>query len=146
MRRIFSGLFLALVVAIFAVPALALAAPVAASPPMPNAFTVLTTAAAAGSWVLWHWQGLGALLSLLVGAYAAVRLHQWEALQTLAGEIILNVATLAGYDDAGKLTAAVDKLYSKANPVMKKLFSQAQFEQAVKMAFQLITKPKATGA
>lgn len=161
MRRYFTGLLLCLglVLVALALPAHALPAPVhaavtaaphalpSATPApvtaaMPSALQVLTSTAAAGGWVLMHWQGLGALISLLVAAYAAIRQRQWEALVALAGQITLNVATLSGFDNAKKRQEAEDRLYTMATPLMRELFSKEQFEHAVETGYQLITKPK----
>lgn len=109
---------------------------------LPNPMTVLTTAAGWGAWVLSHWLQLGELLGFLVAAYYALRARQWDKLVALAAPITASLAALSGYDNAGKRKVAVDKLYAKSNPLMRRLFSLEQFELAVETAYQMLTKPK----
>lgn len=125
-------------------PAVASLAPLAAATAAPVVATVSAFAAALGwgTWVLGHWQDIGALMALAVAFYQAVRAHQWAKLTALAGELTFAIATLTNFDNDQKRRMAETELYSKAGAVAHGLFSEQQFSTALEYGYKLIAKPK----
>lgn len=86
-----------------------------------------------------------AIVTLAVQMYAAFKSGQYAKLITLAGGITLEVAKLAGYDNAAKRNEAVKRLYGQAPTVARNLFTEQQFIEAVEKGWATIAKPQMQG-
>jgi hypothetical protein len=96
----------------------------------------------AGIWALNHWKELGELIIAVVAFYNVIRAHQWDRLVVTAGDLAYDAANLAGLDKTDKQKHVAGQLYALANPLARKLFSEAQFAMAVETGWKLIAKPR----
>lgn len=93
------------------------------------------------NWVLSHWSPLCNVALALCLLFVAVKNGQYDRLLVIAAEVTDDVSELVGADNAEKRKFAADELWAHAGPLAQRLFTREQFEMAVDIAWQTITKP-----
>lgn len=93
------------------------------------------------NWILANWSPLTNVAMALVLAVVLIKNGQWDRLLVIAAEITDDVSMLTGMDNEEKRRAAADFLWDAAGPVAQRLFTRAQMEQIVEIAWHTIVKP-----